>query len=387
MISIMKHVLAAAMTICVFATAAAAVAVAEEGGGGGCQAEEAVFFNFGDSNSDTGGVAAGSDTTSPSRRPRLLPPPHRPALRRPPRRRLPLPKNFRLLATAQNSESLPTRYLSPYLEALGSDFSNGANFAIAGSTTLPNNVPFALRIQVQQFLHFRSRSLELSAQGFGATVDEDGFRRALYSIDIGQNDLTGIVGSKLPYDQMIARIPPVVGEIRSAVTTLYNTGARNFWIHNTGPLGCLPEKLAAPRKDDSDLDAYGCLKTANDVAREFNSQLSTICDEMRSELRNSTIVYTDIFAIKYDLIANYTSYGKFREAVNGVLRLRGPPYNYNKSITCLNPACQVCDDGAKYISWDGVHYTEAANSAVANKILTAEYSDPRTEFGFFCSTA
>lgn len=81
-------------------------------------------------------------------------------------------------------------------------------------------------------------------------------------------------------------------------------------MHNTGPLGCLPEKLAAPRKDDSDLDAYGCLKTANDVAREFNSQLSTICDEMRSELRNSTIVYTDIFAIKYDLIANYTSYGK-----------------------------------------------------------------------------
>ncbi|OAY70572.1 GDSL esterase/lipase, partial [Ananas comosus] len=264
-------------------------------------------------------------------------------------------------------------------------FSNGANFAVAGSTTLPNNVPFALRIQVQQFLHFRSRSLELSAQGFGATVDEDGFRRALYSIDIGQNDLTGIVGSRLPYDQMIARIPPVVGEIRSAVTTLYNTGARNFWMHNTGPLGCLPEKLAAPRKDDSDLDAYGCLKTANDVAREFNSQLSTICDEMRSELRNSTIVYTDIFAIKYDLIANYTSYG-FEKPLTACCGYGGPPYNYNRSVTCLNPACQVCDDGAKYISWDGVHYTEAANSAVANKILTAEYSNPRTEFGFFCST-
>ncbi|XP_020101363.1 GDSL esterase/lipase At1g09390-like [Ananas comosus] len=375
MISIMKHVLAAAMTICVFATAAAAaVVVAEEGGGGGgCRAEEAVFFNFGDSNSDTGGVAAGLGYHFPL-------PDGRAFFRRPTGRLC----DGRLVVDFL-CESLPTRYLSPYLEALGSDFSNGANFAVAGSTTLPNNVPFALRIQVQQFLHFRSRSLELSAQGFGATVDEDGFGRALYSIDIGQNDLTGIVGSRLPYDQMIARIPPVVGEIRSAVTTLYNTGARNFWIHNTGPLGCLPEKLAAPRKDDSDLDAYGCLKTANDVAREFNSQLSTICDEMRSELRNSTIVYTDIFAIKYDLIANYTSYG-FEKPLTACCGYGGPPYNYNRSVTCLNPACQVCDDGAKYISWDGVHYTEAANSAVANKILTAEYSNPRTEFGFFCST-
>jgi hypothetical protein len=62
-------------------------------------------------------------------------------------------------------ESLNMSYLSPYLEALGSDFSNGANFAISGSTTMPRDKPFALHVQVQQFLHFKQRSLELNSHG------------------------------------------------------------------------------------------------------------------------------------------------------------------------------------------------------------------------------
>lgn len=93
--------------------------------------------------------------------------------------------------------------------------------------------------------------------------------------------------------------------------TLYDNGARKFWVHNTGPLGCLPQKLALPRKDDTDLDAYGCLSSYNKGAGEFNRQLSTLVDALNSELKDATIVYTDIFSIKYDIIANYTKYGKF----------------------------------------------------------------------------
>lgn len=63
-------------------------------------------------------------------------------------------------------EYLNISYLSPYLESLGSDFKHGADFAIAGATTQAYATnPFTLRVQVRQFLHFRSRSLELIAQG------------------------------------------------------------------------------------------------------------------------------------------------------------------------------------------------------------------------------
>lgn len=94
--------------------------------------------------------------------------------------------------------------------------------------------------------------------------------------------------------------------------TLYENGGRHFWVHNTGPLGCLPQKLALPRKANSNLDRHGCLIAYNDAAEEFNARLSVLCDELNARLMNATIVYTDIYAIKYDLVANYTKYGEPR---------------------------------------------------------------------------
>lgn len=62
----------------------------------------------------------------------------------------------------------------------------------------------------------------------------------------------------------------------------------------------------------------------------------------------------------------------------------GPPYNYNINVTCGNPGSKACDAGSKFVSWDGIHYTEAANQIVASKVLSTAYSTPSTTFGFFC---
>jgi len=62
----------------------------------------------------------------------------------------------------------------------------------------------------------------------------------------------------------------------------------------------------------------------------------------------------------------------------------GPPYNYNIKMTCGNPGSQACSDGSQYISWDGTHYTEAANAIVAKRILSTDYSIPKMLFDFFC---
>ncbi|BBH10328.1 GDSL esterase/lipase [Prunus dulcis] len=40
---------------------------------------------------------------------------------------------------------------------------------------------------------------------------------------------------------------------------LYNQEARNFWLHNTGPLGCLPRIIATFGKNPSQLDQFGCV--------------------------------------------------------------------------------------------------------------------------------
>ncbi|XP_020590603.1 GDSL esterase/lipase LIP-4 [Phalaenopsis equestris] len=350
--------------------AAACLAPAAEAA---CSGEVPVIFNFGDSNSDTGGLSAGLGYIFP----------------------LPEGRIFFNRSTGRLCdgrlildflcESLNSSYLCPYLESLGSDFTNGANFAVAGSATQPRNQPFSLLIQVLQFFRFKSRSLELVAQGSTNLVNEEGFKKAIYIIDIGQNDLSAAFSLNASYDLVIAKIPSIIAEIKNAIKMLHDTGSRNFWIHNTGPLGCLPQKLSLPRKNDSFLDPYGCLSPLNNAAMEFNSQLSHLCVELRSQYKNATIVYTDIYSIKYDLIANSTEYG-FESPLLVCCGYGGPPYNYNANITCGNSLCQVCSEKLKYISWDGVHYSEAANAVVASKILSTEYSDPKLNFDYFCSS-
>ena len=269
-----------------------------------------VLFVFGDSNSDTGGLASGLGFP-------INPPNGR---------------NFFHRSTGRLSDgrllidllclSLNASLLVPYLDALsGTSFTNGANFAVVGSSTLPKYVPFSLNIQVMQFRRFKARSLELVTTGTRNLINDEGFHGALYLIDIGQNDLADSFAKNLSYVQVIKKIPVVITEIENAVKSLYNEGARKFWVHNTGPLGCLPKVLALAQKKD--LDSLGCLSSYNSAARLFNEALLHSSQKLRSELKDATLVYVDIYAIKYDLITNAAKYVliRFLKSVDGMLRL------------------------------------------------------------------
>jgi hypothetical protein len=99
---------------------------------------------------------------------------------------------------------------------------------------------------------------------------------------------------------------------------LYDNSARKFWIHGTGALGCLP---AVAVREKGDHDKHGCLISVNKAAQKFNKKLSELCDDMRFFLKNTTIVYTDMFAIKYDFVANHAKYGMNNTTINGPLHL------------------------------------------------------------------
>ncbi|MFZ8477475.1 SGNH/GDSL hydrolase family protein, partial [Staphylococcus aureus] len=66
------------------------------------------------------------------------------------------------------------------------------------------------------------------------------FSKALYTIDIGQNDLVQGLLTNMTYDEIKTIIPSTVNRLALNVKKLYDLGARSFWIQNTGPLGCLP---------------------------------------------------------------------------------------------------------------------------------------------------
>ncbi|KAL5655481.1 hypothetical protein ACJX0J_034800, partial [Zea mays] len=251
-----------------------------------------VLFNFGDSNSDTGGVAAAGGI-------RIMPPEGRTYFHHPTGRL----SDGRVIIDFI-CESLGTRELNPYLRGIGSDYSNGVNFAMAGSTVTHGVSPYSLNVQVDQFVYFRHRSLEMFERGLEGPVSKEGFESALYMMDIGHNDMVGVAHT--PSDQWDKKITEIVGEVRQAISILYDNGARKFWIHGTGALGCLPALVVQETKGEQ--DKHGCLAGVNRAAKAFNRKLSQLCDDLRFHLKGATVVYTDMFAIKYDFVANHTKY-------------------------------------------------------------------------------
>ncbi|XP_038877762.1 GDSL esterase/lipase At1g54790-like [Benincasa hispida] len=337
-------------------------------------------FNFGDSNSDTGCLVGAAIET-------INPPYGRRFFGHPSGRYC----DGRLIVDFL-LDAMDMPYLNPYLDSLGApNFRKGCNYAAAGSTVLPATAtsvsPFSFGVQVNQFLHFKARVLELREGKGGKKLDkylpaEDYFQKGLYMFDIGQNDLAGAFYSKT-LDQILASIPTILAEFESGVQKLYDQGARNFWIHNTGPLGCLAQNVAKFGTDPSKIDEFGCVSSHNQAAKLFNLQLHALCKKLQGQYTDGNITYIDIYSIKSNLIANYSRLG-FEQPIMACCGYGGPPLNYDSRIVCgqtktLNGTlvtAKGCDDSSEYINWDGIHYTEAANQYVSSQILTGKYSDP-----------
>lgn len=173
------------------------------------------------------------------------------------------------------AEKLKISYLSPYMESSGSDFTSGVNFAVAGAAvTQKSAIPLGLDTQVNQFLHFKNRTRELRPRGAGSMIAESEFRDAVYAIDIGQNDITLAFLANLTLPEVERELAASAARVADAVRALRASGARKFWVYNTGPIGCLPQTLALRQKPGDELDAAGCLAAYNAAARSFNAELA-----------------------------------------------------------------------------------------------------------------
>lgn len=86
---------------------------------------------------------------------------------------------------------------------------------------------------------------------------------------------------------------------------MYKKGARFFWIHNTGPIGCMPiEVIRVKNPDPEFLDEHGCIKYQNEMAMEFNKLLKNTVIQLRAELPKASLTYVDVYRAKYELVAN-----------------------------------------------------------------------------------
>ncbi|KAL4184153.1 hypothetical protein AMTRI_Chr11g158540 [Amborella trichopoda] len=230
------------------------------------------------------------------------------------------------------AKSLGLPYLSAYLDSVGTNFSHGANFATAGSTIRPQNTtltqtgysPISLHVQLLEFDQFKSRS--------------DYFR------------LRGGVFQELLPKQSYKSRPDILDKFSIVIKNVYWQGGRYFWIHNTGPVGCLSYVLHRLPVLAPQVDNAGCAIPFNQVVQYFNQLLKETVIRLRSDLPD------------YQLISE------------------APKYGFG------NPLRACCGHGGNYatINWDGVHYTQAVNQWVFEKIIGGTFSNPPTPLSQAC---
>ncbi|XAR48118.1 Alpha-L-fucosidase [Bertholletia excelsa] len=325
------------------------------GGPSGCHFP--AIFNFGDSNSDTGCLSAAFG--------RLPSPYGRTSFGKPSGRF----SNGRLIIDFI-AEKLGLPYLSAYLDSIGTSFRHGANFAVSGSTIRLAHVstPIYLGKQISQFEQFKARTLEVHNQAKSSCAKSnlprpEDFARALYTMDCGQNDLHDVL-TRMTEEQVQASIPRMMDDFAVAVENLYQEGARAFWIHNTGPIGCLPFLVINYPAKQSNTDRNGCIKSYNEVAQLFNKQLKDRVYQLRTRFPDAFLTNVDIYSVKYSLINEAKKQGFV------------DPIQYCCGVDGTQVYGSSCSTPPEYISWDMMHYTEAANRWVGLRILNGSFSDP-----------
>ncbi|WOL14387.1 GDSL esterase/lipase [Canna indica] len=346
-------------------------------------------FNFGDSNSDTGGLSAAFGPA---------PPPNGESFFGKPAGRY---CDGRLIIDfIANSLGLP--YLSAYLNSVGTNFSHGANFATAGSTIRAQNTtlrqsgfsPFSLDVQSWEFAQFKSRSESFVKQGLfkDQLPKEEYFSQALYTFDIGQNDLTAAYFSNMTTKEVKAVIPNILDKFTIVIQSVYWQGGRYFWIHNTGPFGCLPYVLDRLTLRAPDVDRAGCGSPFNEVAQLFNQKLKEVVDQLKKDLPLAVFTYVDIYSLKYELLSHASLHGFDSNALLTCCG-HGGKYNYNANFGCGSMRMvnntevlvgKSCNNPFRRIIWDGVHFTQAANKWIFDHIVGGKFSYPPTPLKMAC---
>ncbi|CAN4097514.1 unnamed protein product [Withania somnifera] len=344
------------------------------------------IFNFGDSNTDTGGFYA------------AFPPQGFPYgmtyFKRPTGRAT----DGRVIVDFL-AQGLGLPFLNPYLQSIGSDFRHGANFATSASTVLMPQTslfvsgvsPFYLQIQLQQFKHFKAKVDELQSKDNTNLPPSDIFGKSLYTFYIGQNDFTGNLASK-GIGGVKEYLPQVVSQITSTIKEIYGLGGRTFLVLNLAPIGCYPAFLVALPRESSDIDKFGCLKSYNDAVVDYNNLLKDALEQTRKDLSDANVVYVDTHAVLLELFQHPTSHG-LKYGNKACCGQGGGAYNFNQQVYCGNTkeidgqtlSATACEDPYNYVSWDGIHATEAANKLTADAILNDDsYFDPPFSLHKFC---
>ncbi|XP_062187997.1 GDSL esterase/lipase At1g28600-like [Phragmites australis] len=283
-------------------------------------------------------------------------------------------------------ERLGFPYWTPYLDGkTKEDFRYGANFAVASSTALNQlffkkkhiNVdgitPYSLGVQIGWF----KKVLAM----LGSTDQErrEIMASSLFLVgEIGVNDYNHPFFQNKTLGFVRPLVPQVIRSIGLSLEALIQLGAKTLYVPGIFPLGCVPRYLFLFRNSEpGDYEpATGCLRWLNDLTALHNTLLKAKLDELRRAHPGVSITYVDYYGEVLSVITSPARYGFGDRTALDACCAGGGLHNANFTIHCTEPGAVQCPDPSKYVTWDGLHMTEAMYRVMARGVLDGPFATP-----------
>lgn len=301
---------------------------------------------------------------------------------------------FRLLLSVSLSASLPASAAYSELVVFGDSLSDNGNFLALTGGRFPSpdygyatgrfsNGPVAveylagtLGLTLTNYAVGGARTGTPAGGGSDNYVDDSGQGAALglppnylngtgLQAQIGQHLSTGPADSDAlyvvwagPNDYFLSSsllspetVPNAIANLNTAISTLYDAGARNFLVPNMANLGLTPA-----------LQAEGALAAGLATLRsaEHNLALAQLLGALDLTLTEGDFRTVDVFGLLNDAALNPDQYG----------------------LTNIDAPCQTtpgcAGDPAGYLFWDGVHITTAGHQVVGAAFAAALVPEAQT---------
>uniref|UniRef100_R7W020 GDSL esterase/lipase n=1 Tax=Aegilops tauschii TaxID=37682 RepID=R7W020_AEGTA len=276
-------------------------------------------------------------------------------------------------------ESLGLPQPTPYLAGeTADDFRHGANFAVGGATALDpaflksrgvaTFVPVSLSNETSWF----NNVLELLDSTAYEEESNIMASSVFYFGEIGVNDYIFALFSNRTAEFAASLVPDIVAVTRSALTAVIAAGARTVLVTGMIPLGCEPELLALFPGDAH--GESGCITGFNEVAQLHNRALNRMLRELRRSHPGTTLFYADIYSPIANLVASPGKYGFGDRPLAAFCGGGAGPYHFDMAAFCGTPDSTESSYPSEFLSWDGIHFTDAANRFIAQALLRRLYN-------------
>lgn len=254
----------------------------------------------------------------------------------------------------------PLPYLSPNTKGLA--LLQGVNYASAGCGILnetSNNSNGCLSLSTQ--VRYHENTVQRIVGQLGINEGQSLLSKSLYFLLIGSNDFLGNYirnntgDSRLYSPSQFNNL--LMSSLTMELTRLYNQSARYMVLVGVGPLGCIPSQRARTSNG-------ACNEELNNWALSYNVALQALVTELGSKYSDAMVTFANPYSVLQDFIQNPSTYGfsVTTEACCGGGRMKA-------QLPCL-PLFTYCSNRSNHVFWDPWHPTEAANTFLANAMLS-----------------